>query len=223
MTTTKPKQVDGAIQDMTPTPTNPTSVQLAGKTIYLPPNTRALFNSQEYKIGEVIRLRYDRDGNYINSERLPREAHQIAMNGGGGEKHTQFEPEHPCVHIQPETLTGTTGANGSVTGNTTILPKIENMHIQKTSTPAHSQEPHWLTEREKNDTIVLQSLLARSVEILDSLSRDYPEFINHRILQEKDDFEKVLINRCDNIEFITNRLFEYMKKKVSDEQKKGTV
>jgi hypothetical protein len=217
--TTKPKKVEGFIEDI-----SQTTVKVNGKTIYLPPDKRAQFTTQKYEIRECVRITYDRDGNYIGSDRLPQDKlpeeniseGDHVMGSGGGESHTQFEPEHNEIYIQQETTTGTKGLeglNGSATGNATPPSKIENVHIQQ------SPQSEWLTEREKNDTIVIQSLLARAVDIVDAVSNKYPR---KNIISEPTDFADDLDARINNIEFVTDRLFEYVKKKVEPDESKKT-
>jgi hypothetical protein len=226
----KPKKAEGIILVI-----NPTSVvisdnlTLKDKTIYLPQEKRTYFNSQKYKEGDNVRLMYDRDGNYIDSERLPKrdltksELERIdhVVGSGGGESNTALEPEQTELYIQQETEKGPLVREEQPPSGAVNQRKIDYMHIQKNNVPASSQQQHWMTEREKNDTIVIQSLLARSVEIIDGMYRDYPEFLSKTIIHEKGDFEEILITRCNNIEFITDRLLAYVKKKVNpDEPKK---
>jgi hypothetical protein len=248
-TTQKPKKAEGIILEI-----NPTSVvvsdtlTLKDKTIYLPQDKRTYFNSQAYKGGDNIRLMYDRDGNYVDSERLPKrdltksELERIdhVVGSGGGESHTQFEPEYPDMYIQHETDVGPQdhadqvpamgpkdekmyiqseigkGPKGPKEQLPTETKKVGYVHIQANNVPAPQQ--HWMTEREKNDTIVIQSLLARSIEIVDAVTKEFPKT---NIVSEKTDFADSLDARINNIEFVTDRLFEYVKKKVKPDEPKN--
>jgi hypothetical protein len=230
-TTPKPKKAEGIIIEI-----NPTNVVIGDtltmkdKTIYLPPDKRTYFNSQMYKSGDNVRLMYDRDGNYIDSERLPKrdltksELEKIdhVVGSGGGESHTAFEPEHPEIHIQQEIAMG---PKDRANPPTTETIKVENVHIQKeTDKPqqtlefpstgtrvAPAQQPHWMTDREKNETTLIQSVLARAVDIVNAQYRDYPEV-------GYGDFtvEELLKTRTNHIEHVTDRLYAYVKKKVKE-------
>lgn len=82
--------------------------------------------------------------------------------------------------------------------------------------PMYIQKPEgtWISDREKNDTIIIESLLARSVEIVNA---NYSAFESQRSPAE---FMELLDARCVLVERITDRLFDYLKKKVKNEQNK---
>jgi hypothetical protein len=242
----KPKKAEGIILDI-----NPTNVIISDtltmkdKTIYLPQDKRTYFNSQAYKPGDNVRLMYDRDGNYLDSERLPKrdltksELERIdhVVGSGGGESHTALEPEQHDMYIQQEFAVGpqdhavskpsvatktekvyiqpelSKGPKGHKEQLPTETKKVGYMHIQADNVPAPQQR--WMTEREKNDTIVIQSLLARAVDIVDAVTKEFPKT---NIVSEKTDFADSLDARINNIEFVTDRLFEYVKKKVEPDE-----
>lgn len=92
------------------------------------------------------------------------------------------------------------------------------MHIQKPVS-------EWIPERERHDTILLQSLLTRSVEIVNASYSTFPELIEVYNSYEKsknDKFTDALDARCTLVETITDRLFVYVKKKVQEKNERLT-
>jgi hypothetical protein len=248
MTATTAKKVEGKIEEI-----NPTTIVVAKKTIYLPPEKREWFTATGQKEGDEVRVIYDMKGNIINSELLKAgELKEIQKNKYVPQKVVETESEKakklhieqpkkaegappagiaakPEVHINTEKPSG--GGALSDGGSkpdvhiqqTTAAPTSEpqgggekkEVHIQKeTVAPAPPVVPErdWVTGKEKNDTIMLQSVLARSVEIVNNHYMYFPPILN------KSDFTESLSSRCDFIESVSDRLFEYVKKKLKDEK-----
>jgi hypothetical protein len=249
----KPKKAEGVVLELNPTNVIISdTITLKDKTIYLPQDKRTYFNSLAYKQGDNIRLMYDRDGNYVDSERLPKrdltksELERIdrVVGKGGGESHTALEPEYPDMYIQEKSGVGPQDqpvhapAMGPKTEKVYIqhdlgkgpkgpneqLPtdpkKVGYVHIQADNVVAQPQQPHWITEREKNDTIVIQSLLSRAVDIVDAVTKEFPKT---NIVSEKTDFADSLDARINNIEYVTDRLLAYVKAKVKPNDKTTDV
>jgi hypothetical protein len=72
----------------------------------------------------------------------------------------------------------------------------------------------WMSESEREDRITLQSVLARSVEIVNAHYLHFPSSLN------KSEFTDSLSTRCDQIEGVADRLFAYSKKKVEEGREK---
>jgi hypothetical protein len=109
----------------------------------------------------------------------------------------------PEVHIHPERTDG-----GGALSDGGSKPDV---HIHAEHTEIIKKD--WVTGKEKNDTILLQSVLARSVEVVNAQYRDYPEFGYH-----DHPFEDLLDTRLNHIENVSDRLFTYIKKKLKEEQ-----
>jgi hypothetical protein len=203
------KKLEGFVDEL-----NPTTIMVCGKTIYLPQDKRGYVSEQNLSVADAVRITYTPKGDIVTIDRLSKE--DKAKLG-------KLPTVAKIIDAEAEQK-----KNMHINNPTTVAPPATGVYIQpeeskKESTPTgmdsnkavHIQKPEvtWITEREKNNTIILESLLARSVEIVNA---NYVAFDN--IGKSPSEFMEVLDARCVLVERITDRLFEYVKKKVKDEQ-----
>ena len=200
--------------------------------IYLPQDKRVYILSLKLEVGEPVRILYDMKGNLITAERISEEellktpAKFVPKKVEDSEEvkakklHIQ-QPKEESIIPPP---VGITEQNiyiqqPDAPGDTLISPipfteeAKKDVHIHKQTSPAPVL---WVSEREKNNTILLQSVLARSVEIVNAQYHDCP------IIKYTDvNFQDILDTRCNHIENVADRLFDYAKKKVEQEGKQS--
>lgn len=255
--TTATKNVEGFVEDITAT-----TVQVSGKTIFIPPEKRGEFKSLNFVVKDVVKLTYDAKGNFISAELLPpgelpktptasqskvidaeaeqKKIHKEQLKAAGFETSTTprtTDPFNP-VYIQEDNVTGPV-KNLQTATQTPPISSPKNVHIDKKDTkplptgnvhiqkenPQNSgkelqtpipqpprnmyiqQDTSRLSEREKNNTIILESLLARSVEIVNATYIQFPTSLSNS------EFMESLDARCNLIEKVTDRLYDYIKKK----------
>jgi len=206
------KKLEGFVNEL-----NPTTIMVGGKLIYLPQEKREYVSEQNLSIADAVRIKYTEKGNLISVERLSKgDTDKLGklvakVIDAEAEQKKKMHINNPTtvaappvseVHIQPEPTKKEITQPG-------VLPVIEKsgVHIQK-------PEVTWITEREKNNTIIIESLLARSVEIVNA---NYKAFAMPPYSPEE--FMGILDARCVLVERVTDQLFKYVKKKVQDEQK----
>jgi len=257
------KKVEGFVEDITAT-----TVQVSGKTIFIPPEKRGEFKLLNFAVKDVVKLTYDGKGNFISAELLPpgelpktqtspqakiidaeaeqKKIHKEQLKAAGFDTSTTprtTDPFNP-VYIQEDNVTGPV-TNLQTATQTPPISSPKNVHIDKKDTkhplftgnvhiqnenPQNSgkelqtsipqpprnmyiqQDTSRLSEREKNNTIILESLLARSVEIVNAT------YIQFHTSLGNSEFMESLDARCNLIEKVTDRLYDYIKQKVRDEQ-----
>jgi hypothetical protein len=198
MTATSAKKVEGLVEE-----TSPTTITVSKKLIYIPQEKREMIKTDNIVVGESVRIIYDMRGNLISAEKIPKEL--LTLKSTPDKIIDADAEQKKKIYIQPPI-----GAD-----------KIPQSGTDKKSgvyTPSSltNQSKDWISGKEKNDSIIIQSILARAVEIVNAQYRDYPE------MDYKDtDFTDLLDTRCNHIENVADRLFAYVKKKVDDEQRKG--
>jgi hypothetical protein len=198
MTSTTGKKAEGHIEDL-----NPTSILVDNKTVYIPADKRPLiFEVLKLARMDKVRIFYNLKGNLTGAELIKK-----------GEPEPEPAPEN-TEHIKAE---ANQEKDLHIQSPTQELPKeISNggkkteMHIQKDTYNPVAQR--WVPENEREFRITLQSVLARSVEIVNAHYQSYPDILNGK------DFVESLFARCDNIESVTDELLKYVKKKIEDEQ-----
>ena len=210
MTAITAKRLEGFVDEI-----NPTTIMVCGKTIYLPQDKRWYVTNQDLSVADAVRIIYTPKGDLISIDKLSKEekdklgkpptiAKIIDAEAEQKKKMhinnptTISPPSKPDMHIQQ----GESKKDSPSTG----MDSNKAVHIQ-------NQKETWVTEREKNNTIIIESLLARSVEIVNANYSAFPA------ISQGVDFMELLDARCVLVERITDRLFEYVKKKVRDEQK----
>jgi hypothetical protein len=193
MTAISAKKVEGIIGE-----TSPTTITVSKKMIYVPQEKREFIKSLNLEVGDAVRVVYDHDGNLINAERIPQKTiteDLVPASTTETKKKVYIQPIIGIDQItQPEP------------------DKKPDVYIHQPTTPVKN----WISGKEKNDSIILQSVLARAVDIVNAQYRDYPEVGYH-----DHPFEELLDTRINHIENTADRLFIYIKKKVTDEQSKG--
>lgn len=213
------KKLEGFLEDQTPT-----TIQVDGKTIYLPIEKREEFKAKEFKGGDAIQVFYDRTGNLIKAEHIGEKDKQplskalapIIDADGEQQKKLHMQKDEEAAsgvgNRMGERVSTETPAAGS---------QSQNVHIQKDNLKDVAPRM-WMGDQEKNDYIILQSVLARATEIVNANYTDFPQLVKKGsgIVHEPDDFVDVLEARCNLIEIISDRLFEYVKKKVRDESER---
>lgn len=236
MTAVSSKKVEGFVEE-----TTPSEIMVSKKIIYIPHEKREQIKAMNILVGDAIRIIYDKTGNLITAERIPKEkippkfvpakiidsdAEQakklhIQQSIGADNTPQPGADKESGVYIQKLKDAGFTqpSMGGKDSGIYIQQPEAAEQLPQKPveSKPEVSKEkPLYFTEREKNNSIILESVLARAVEIVNAQYRDSPE-IDYKYKQ----FVELLDTRCNHIENVTDRLFAYVKKKVDDEQRKG--
>ena len=211
MTAISGKKLEGFVDEI-----NPTTIMVCGKTIYLPLDKRWYVTNQDLSVADAVRIIYTPKGDLISIDKLSKEDKDklgkpstiAKIIDAEAEQKKKMHINNPTtispppksdVHIQQ-------GESKKDSPQSPTLP-IDTMYIQ-------SPKKEWITEREKNNTIIIESLLARSVDIVNANYKAFPD-----IGKSPSEFMELLDARCELVERITDRLFEYVKKKVQDEQK----
>ena len=207
------KKLEGFVDEL-----NPTTIMVCGKTIYLPQDKRGYVSEQNLSVADAVRITYTTKGDIVTVERLSKEDKDklgklptvAKIIDAEAEQKKKMHINNPTTVAPPPTTDMHIQPEDAKKGDPPVQspPKTPNppVHIQK-------QEITWITEREKNNTIIIESLLARSVEMVNA---NYEAFDS--IGKSPSEFMEVLDARCTLVERITDRLFEYVKKKVKDEQ-----
>ncbi|MFA5103529.1 MAG: hypothetical protein WC525_10320 [Candidatus Thermoplasmatota archaeon] len=188
-----------------------TSIKVGGKTLFIPPEKREKIKNEEYTKGEKVKVTYSVMGvtksHLIDIERIPLTDEE--------KLHIQEQQEKDHV-AQPQQPQGTSAASAA---------KLINMHMHVDSSPepATSSDPEletslqlqqhvWMPDTDKNEYILIQSVLARAVEIINAHYAAYPDILKG----EKTLGDTPLDARCNLVEKVADRLYNYAKKKVHD-------
>lgn len=183
----------GVIETITPT-----SMRITGEGYYVPPEIRQAVICGGYKIGDKIKITC-----------TPRkELRSIELVDAC----TQ-DPWNPEQVQVPGSIKGSGSNIQSLPPDTTTIPAKTN-----TKTPMPMQEipprpaPAWMTESDRNKFIVAQSALARAIEVINAHYAAYPEILR----SEKTLGDTPLEARCNLIEQVADRFYEYISRKVRE-------
>lgn len=190
------------------------------------PETDEVRRKEKISVGDEVIFTYDtRDRNLIHIRRKPKPPKDIEADGEQAknlklymEQQKKGDPIPPVqttgnseLHIQqgeaaPNTLyrplAGITPSGVPANNTDKVL-----MHMHNPAQRAI--EPRmWIPDDEKNNFILMQSVLARAVDVVNAYQHEYGKTFK----------EDTLTLRCNLIEGVADRLFEYVKKKVESER-----
>ena len=178
---------------------NPTTIIIDTKTFYLPPPIRETVTGLKLAVMETVKVVHNKNGDVIDIERAKPPVAPMIDAEKQQKLHMQEKPTGTASDVKG-------AATSTPAGN---APPPSDLHIQQ-------QIPvkEWISERERHETILWQSVLARSVEIMNNIYVCSPElsFLGTA------NVENVVDAHCNNVEIVAERLYQFVKVKVKENE-----
>ena len=176
------KKVKGLVEEL-----NPTTIKVAGKTIYLPQDKREYLQQKNFSIGDGVKIDYTSKGDLITADPMT----AVEYEKETGKKQTP-KPELPKTQVEEKEVHIDIEIPPQEIPQSTVAPIVD-MHIQDV------EQSLFVTD----EINLITSLLAISTEIVNN-----PE--------TKPVLENQLKAKCDSIIIVCDILYDYVKGKVNN-------